>query len=82
ERHDDKRVRLATFRGDYQIDDNDSLIFQVGYNEGPREEDNTLDLAVPDHQRKVTSQYQQIRWIHALPDYGELLLQFYHTALD
>ncbi len=82
ERHDDKRVRLATFRGDYQIDDNDSLIFQLGYNGGSREEDNTIDPAVPDHQRNVTSGFQQVRWIRALPDYGELRLQFYHTALD
>jgi iron complex outermembrane receptor protein len=82
ERHDDKRVRLGTFRGDYQVDNHNSLIFQLGYNEGPREEDNTIDLAVPDHQRYVTSQYQQIRWIRALPDYGELRLQFNHSALD
>jgi len=82
ERHDDKRVRLATFRGDYQVGNNDSLIFQLGYNEGPREEDNTIDLSVPDYQRYVTSQYQQLRWIRALSDYGELRLQLYHSALD
>lgn len=29
ERHDDKRVKIATFRGDYQVDNNDSVIFQL-----------------------------------------------------
>ncbi|MDZ7660768.1 TonB-dependent receptor plug domain-containing protein [Thiohalophilus sp.] len=82
ERHDDKRVKMATFRGDYQIDTNDSLILQMGYNGGIREEDNTIDLTIPDFERKVNSQYQQIRWIRALPDYGELRLQYYRIALD
>lgn len=82
ERHDDKRVKMATFRGDYQVDNNDSVIFQLGYNGGIREEDNAIDPAVPDFQRKVNSQYQQIRWIRALEDYSELRLQYYRTALD
>ena len=82
QRHDDKRVKIATFRGDYQVDTNDSLIFQMGYNGGIREEDNTIDLSVPDYERNVNSQYQQIRWIRALPNYGELRLQYYRTALD
>lgn len=82
ERHDDKRVKMMTFRGDYQIDNNDSLIFQAGYNGGIREEDNTIDTAIPEFQRKVNSQYQQVRWIRALPDYGEIRLQYYRTVLQ
>jgi iron complex outermembrane receptor protein len=80
-RHDDKRVRIATFRGDYQVNNSDSLNFQAGYNGGPREEDNALRPSIPDYQRTVNSQFQQVRWIRALPNYGELRLQYYHTAL-
>ncbi|MGD8577462.1 MAG: TonB-dependent receptor [Thiohalophilus sp.] len=82
ERYDDKEVDIATFRGDYQVDTNDSLIFEFGYNGGMRQEDNTIDLSVPDHKRTINSQYQQIRWIRALPNYGELRLQYYRTALE
>ena len=81
-RHDDKHVDIATFRGDYQVDTNDSLIFQFGYNGGMRQEDNTIDLSIPDFKRTVNSQYQQIRWIRALPDYGEFRLQYYRIALE
>lgn len=82
ERHDDKRVRTATFRGDHQISNKDTLIYQLGYNGGPREEDNTIDLSVPEYQRTVNSQYQQLRWIRALPDDAELRVQIYHTYLS
>lgn len=82
ERHDDKRVKIATFRGDYQIDNNDTLILQVGYNGGPREEDNTIVDTIPNHERNINSQYQQLRWIRALPENAEVRVQFYHTQLE
>lgn len=82
ERHDGKLVRLATLRADYRLDNHNSLILQMGYNGGARDEDNTIDLAVPDHQRKVRSRYQQLRWIHAPGDGSELQLQLYRTDLD
>ena len=82
ERHDDKRVRTATFRGDHQISNKDTLIYQLGYNGGPREEDNVIALTIPNHERNITSQYQQVRWIRALPKDAEVRVQFYHTQLQ
>lgn len=82
-RHDSKAVKMMTFRGDYQINNRDSLIFQVGYNGGSRQEDNSIRPdEYPDYKRQVNSQYQQVRWIRALPDYGELRLQYYRTAIN
>lgn len=83
ERHDSKEVKIATFRGDYQINNHDSLIFQLGYNGGTRQEDNTIDPEYyGDFERQINSQYQQVRWVRALPNFSELRLQFYRTVLD
>ncbi|MDZ7661335.1 TonB-dependent receptor plug domain-containing protein [Thiohalophilus sp.] len=82
-RHDSKEVKMVTFRGDYQVNNRDSLIFQMGYNGGTRQEDNSIRPdEYPDYERQVNSQYQQVRWIRALPDYGELRLQYYRTAIN
>ncbi|MFP4611240.1 MAG: TonB-dependent receptor plug domain-containing protein [Thiohalophilus sp.] len=82
-RHDSKEVKMITFRGDYQVNNRDSLIFQMGYNGGIRQEDNSIRPdEYPDYERQVNSQYQQVRWIRALPDYGELRLQYYRTAIN
>jgi iron complex outermembrane receptor protein len=82
ERHDGKEVRIATLRADYAPDNYNTLILQLGYNGGARDEDNAIDLAVPDHQRRVRSRYQQLRWIHAADHGSELQLQLYRTSLD
>ncbi|MGD8784987.1 MAG: TonB-dependent receptor [Thioalkalispiraceae bacterium] len=81
QRYDGKIVRLFDSHFDYQLNAKDSLSFQAGYSEGPREEDNTLDTAIPDHVRETFSQYQQAKWQHTTSSTNEYSLQFYHTQL-
>ncbi len=82
ERYDDKEIRLINGRFDYQLDVNDSLMFQAGYSEGPREEDNTFDTGIPNHIRETYSQFQQLKWQHTANPGNEYSLQLYHTQLS
>lgn len=73
---DDKRIRLLTFRADYQIDSVDTLEFQFGYNGGKRQAGEVLDVYAPDKQ--ADNHYEQLQWRRALADGGEFSLKFYH----
>lgn len=81
QRYDGKIVRLLNSRFDYQVDNNDTLMFQAGYSEGPREEDNTFDSGIPNHLRETFSQFQQAKWQHTTNSSNEYSLQLYHTQL-
>lgn len=77
-RHDGKELSLANFRGDYQLTRNDTLTFNVNYNSGDYQEDNTFDPALhPDHIKKVLHTSQQVKWTHALANGNDLSLNYY-----
>lgn len=82
DRYDGKIVRLFNTRLDYQFNKHNDISFQAGYNEGPREEDNTLSTAIPNHPRTVTSQFQQIRWEQTSSSDEAFHLQIYHNLLQ
>ena len=82
DRNDHKRVRLLTFRGDYVISPVDSLEIQAGYNGGRRgqgEEDPVRQIMHPEHDRRVRSHFQQLRWVHSKGADQEFSLQLYHN---
>lgn len=83
-RNDSKRVSLATLRTDYRATPNDTLMLQLGLNEGPRGmgEPATPDNPTPtdnEHGRRINSNYQQIRWQHSKGSDEEISLQFFHN---
>jgi iron complex outermembrane receptor protein len=82
QRDDEKKVRLFNSRFDYQLNTRDNLLLQMGYSEGPREEDNTFSSGIPTHTRETFSQYQQIKWRRTENVNNEYSLQFYHTELS
>lgn len=81
ERHDGKIVRLINTRFDYQLNNKDNFVIQAGYNEGPREIDNTFDDGIPFHDKQSYSQFQQVKWQRVNTVDDEYSLQFYHNQL-
>ncbi len=79
DRNDDMQVKLLTLRGDYQLGLNDSLMLQLGHNSGSKARDNVFDELVPEYTRQTYSQFQQLRWTHALSADNEFTLQIYHN---
>ena len=75
---DDKKIRLLTFRADYQVNPADTLEFQFGYNGGPRQAGETLDWYAPNKQ--ADNHFELLHWRRALGDGSELSVQFYHMV--
>ncbi len=73
--HDDKVVKLLTFRGDYQATPNDNFEIHAGINEGPRELEQTLE-----REEKVESYFFQGLWRRTIAPGNEFRLQLYHNS--
>lgn len=77
--NDNKTSRLANLRASYRPTGSDSIDFQLGYNEGiwgigigaGRKSDPFRDTS-------VYSNFEQIAWMHVLPQGDEVKLQYYH----
>ncbi len=79
-RDDDRRMKIARFRGDYQINARDSLLLQTGLTRGIRQIDSNKLSAVED--RKVHINFEQIRWQRQISNNESISLQFFHTQED
>ncbi len=79
ELHDSSTTSWLGFRGDYQIDSNDRLLFETGYSSGMREEGSPATAIPPIRDTKHTYHFQQLRWNHTIATENELSLQFYHN---
>jgi iron complex outermembrane receptor protein len=78
DRDDTRTVQLARFRADYQASDLDTLMFQIGTNNGTRElHEYTLKSTID---RKINDHFAQIRWAHQVNNNEELSLQFFYNA--
>ncbi|HWI13362.1 MAG TPA: TonB-dependent receptor, partial [Burkholderiales bacterium] len=73
------------FRGDYRMTNRDTLSFQAGYNGGTRETQAPPAVQPDpiDYPRtiRVNNRFEQLQWVRALDDNGELSLQLYHNYL-
>lgn len=79
-RGDDRRMKTARFRVDYQANASDSLLFQAGVTQGLREIDSESLSSTED--RKVNLNFQQVKWQHQIDNTDALSLQFFHTLED
>lgn len=75
---DDKRIRMLTFRADYQLSQVDSLEFQFGYNGGQRQEGIEGENFAP-RWKNVDNHFEMLRWARHLDAGNELSVQFYHS---
>ena len=82
-RHDGKELSLANFRGDYQVTRNDTLTFNVTYNSGDYQEDNTFDpILHPDHIKKVLGTSHQVKWAHLFKNGDDFSINYYQQKYE
>lgn len=75
--NDSSATRLLNLRANYHPTIADSIDFQMGYNEGVR----GLGIAGtsdPFRDAKTSSDFQQINWLHTLPQGDEFMASYYH----
>ena len=79
-RNDSRRTDSVSARGDYRIDDHNSLQFQLGYT-GALFGSGFFDNSLADGPRnqRVQSSFQQLLWRRATGPDDETSLQFYRT---
>ena len=78
-RHDSSDTRWIGIRGDYQIDSNDSLLFEMGSSGGTREDGFEGDIHQPLRATEDDHNFQQLRWTRSLSPGNAYSLQFYHN---
>ena len=74
--NDDNATRLANLRANYHPGLSDSFDFQLGYNNGVRGEGGQTP-SVTFGDTRSDSNFEQITWLHALPQFDELKVNYY-----
>lgn len=74
---DNKNIQNLLWHGDYQINQNDSLEMQAGFNGGPREVGETDNFYASS--KKAQNHFEMLHWRRALENGGELSVQAFHT---
>ncbi|WP_269446333.1 TonB-dependent receptor plug domain-containing protein [endosymbiont of unidentified scaly snail isolate Monju] len=82
-RNDSQAIGRFEFRGDWLLDNGDTLLFELGYVHNDR--DNSLDkglieLLRPDENLRVSSQL--LRWSRFAPSLGDISLQLSHNRFS
>jgi iron complex outermembrane receptor protein len=75
--HDSNVTRMANLRANYHPNSTDSIDFQLGYNEGVRGVGIAGRYQDPFGDTRSYSNFQQITWLRALPQFDELKLNYY-----
>jgi len=77
--NDGNATRLANLRANYHPGTSDSLDIQLGYDEGVRGEGGqTASVTFGD--TRSHSDFQQFTWLHALPQFDEIKINFYRIG--
>lgn len=74
--NDSNVTRMANLRANYHPNATDSFDFQLGYNEGVRGEGGQMPTVTFGDTRS-SSNFQQIKWVRALPQFDEFKLNYY-----
>ncbi len=75
---DDKHIRQLNWRGEYQVNSQDSLEMQLGFNGGPRQM-GEYDIVRSDD-RQAREFFAMLHWRRALGNGSELSLQAFHAV--
>lgn len=75
---DDKTIYNLSLRADYQVNSDDTLEMQFGYNGGPREAGEYNNFYAIS--RKAENHFEMLHWRRALEGGGELSVQAFHTV--
>ena len=77
--HDGKRMPKFSSRVDYQVNNSDHLIFQVGVADGDLNRDEPDGPYTPDHEVDLSSNFQLIRWNRTVDESNSFYVQFYRN---
>jgi iron complex outermembrane recepter protein len=75
-KYDNKKIRQLNWRSDYQVNANDNVETQFGYNGGPRQSGEYGDYQTI--YKEAQNHFEQVRWRRALENNAELSVQAYH----
>lgn len=75
--HDSNATRMANLRANYHPNPSDSFDFQLGFNEGVRGVGIAGRLTDPFADTRSSSNFQQVSWLRALPQFDEFKLNYY-----
>ncbi|WP_275099323.1 TonB-dependent receptor plug domain-containing protein [Sedimenticola hydrogenitrophicus] len=78
-RHDSSDTRWLSMRGDYQVNNRDALLLELGHSGGTREDGFPADAEQPFRATEDNHAFQQLRWTRSLAPGNEYSLQFYHN---
>jgi iron complex outermembrane receptor protein len=83
-RYDDKNLKIADFRGDYQASNNDMVSLFATFNSGTYQEDrpDRLGTSMPDHKKDVVQQSAQIEWTHNFTNSNMFTVNYYQQHYD
>lgn len=76
--NDSSATRLASLRANFHPNVTDSFDVQLGYSEGARQEGIAGRVTDPFDDVRVSANFQQLTWLHALPHFDEFKLNYYH----
>lgn len=81
-RYDTQQTRLLNGRAEYQLGVRDNLDAQFGISGGPRQSSYNNDPFDPQHNKGVSTHFEQLRWQHVAGPAQEYSVQFYHNYHD
>ena len=74
--NDDQRTDIANLRMDWQLAPDDNVMFNFGYNEGPKQFGEVGSTSDPDRSTKRTNFSQLLRWEHQIDSDQSVATQF------
>lgn len=78
-RTDSTETNTINFRGDYNADNENSLLIELGHSSGPQEEGFPGHHILPSRKVYHINHYQQLRWNRQLSPEKALSIQLYHN---
>lgn len=86
--NDNSRTQLINTRMNYHPTVHDSIEIQLGYSDSSRMQgdqrpaQNATGIFATLRDQKVSSDYEQLTWLHAFDEGGDLKLNYYHMGRD
>lgn len=78
-RHDSSDTRWISLRSDYQVNNRDALLLELGKSGGTREDGFPDDAVQPFRATEDDHSFQQMRWTRSLSPENEFYFQLYHN---
>jgi iron complex outermembrane receptor protein len=81
-RYDSSQTGQLSLRGNYRLDNNDTLMFSTGLGGGPRKDGFDNDITQPKRSIENRNHYAQLKWTRINAPGAETSLQFYYNYFE